>query len=113
MIVAAIDEAQRSGARLANACEVLGISARTVERWRREPHGEGKRQGPRPRPANALSPFEEARVRAVMRDPKHAGMSPKQLVPQLADEGVYLASESTLYRLRRAARPARARPDAR
>jgi transposase InsO family protein len=28
-------------------------------------------------------------------------VSPKQLVPQLADEGLYLASESTLYRLQR------------
>lgn len=30
-----------------------------------------------------------------------AGLSPKQLVPQLADEGLYLASESTMYRLQR------------
>src|SRR6202035_4108825 len=31
----------------------------------------------------------------------YAHLSPKQLVPQLADEGLYLASESTLYRLQR------------
>jgi transposase InsO family protein len=31
----------------------------------------------------------------------YAGVSPKQLVPQLADEGLYLASESTMYRLQR------------
>lgn len=29
----------------------------------------------------------------------YAGLSPKQLVPQLADDGLYLASESTMYRL--------------
>jgi transposase InsO family protein len=36
-----------------------------------------------------------------MTDPKHAMLSPKQLVPKLADEGIYLASESTMYRLQR------------
>jgi putative transposase len=32
---------------------------------------------------------------------RFAHLSPKQLVPQLADEGLYLASESTFYRLQR------------
>ena len=32
---------------------------------------------------------------------RYAGLSPKQLVPQLADEGLYLASESTIYRMQR------------
>jgi transposase InsO family protein len=36
-----------------------------------------------------------------MTAPEHAGLSPKQLVPRLADEGRYLASESTMYRLQR------------
>jgi putative transposase len=34
-------------------------------------------------------------------DPEHVGLSPKQLVPRLADEGRYVASESTMYRLQR------------
>jgi len=38
---------------------------------------------------------------SVLRSSRYAELSPKQLVPQLADEGVYLASESTLYRLQR------------
>lgn len=38
---------------------------------------------------------------SVLRSVRYAHLSPKQLVPQLADEGVYLASESTLYRLQR------------
>jgi transposase InsO family protein len=36
-----------------------------------------------------------------MTSPRYRGLSPKQLVPQLADEGLYLASESTMYRLQR------------
>jgi len=37
----------------------------------------------------------------VLTSLRYAGLSPKQLVPQLADEGLYLASESTMYRVQR------------
>jgi putative transposase len=38
---------------------------------------------------------------AVMNSPDYCGMSPKQIVPALAEKGTYLASESTMYRLLR------------
>lgn len=101
MILAAVSEAQASGARLAVACQVAGISARTVERWRARPGGEDRRRGPRKAPSNALTLAEQAQVLAVMTSPRYAQLSPRQLVPQLADEGLYLASESTMYRLQR------------
>jgi len=37
----------------------------------------------------------------LMMSTRFAHLSPKQLVPQLADRGLYLASESTFYRLQR------------
>jgi putative transposase len=40
-------------------------------------------------------------VLSIMTSSRYAGVSPKKLVPQLADEGLYLASESTMYRLQR------------
>lgn len=101
MILTAIAAAQGSGARLAQACRVVGISARTVERWRDQPEGDDSRCGPHRRPHNALSPIEEAQVVSVLTSSRYAGLSPKQLVPQLADEGLYLASESTMYRVQR------------
>lgn len=101
MILDAISEAQTSGARLAEACGVVGISARTIDRWRAEPDADDRRCGPHHRPSNALSPAEEAQVVTVLTSSRYAGLSPKQLVPQLADEGLYLASESTMYRLLR------------
>lgn len=101
MILAAIAEAQASGARLEPACRVVGISARTVERWRTNPDGDDGRCGPHHRPANALSDVEEAQVLSVLTSSRYSGLSPKQLVPKLADEGLYLASESTMYRLQR------------
>jgi transposase InsO family protein len=101
MILATAAGAQAAGARLHKACELLGLSARTIERWRRNPEAEDARQGPRRQAPNALTALEQARIIAVMTSPEYAGVSPKQLVPKLADGGVYLASESTMYRLQR------------
>lgn len=83
------------------ACRAIGISARTIERWRKQPGSEDGRCGPHHRPPNALSAIEEAQVLSVLTSSRYTGLSPKQLVPQLADEGLYLASESTLYRVQR------------
>jgi glutathione S-transferase len=80
---------------------MVGVSARTVERWRTRPDGDDGRCGPHHRPTNALSALEEAQVVSVLTSSRYAGLSPKQLVPQLADDGLYLASESTMYRLQR------------
>jgi transposase InsO family protein len=101
MILSAITEAQSRGARLAQACKVVGISSRTVERWRNQPESDDRRCGPHRRPHNALSTVEEAQVLSLLMCARYAGLSPKQLVPQLADEGLYLASESTIYRVQR------------
>lgn len=99
MILDAISDAQRAGARLSAACQVIGLSARTVERWRLDPDGDDHRAGPRTRPANALTDAEEAQLVAVMTSARYRHLPPKQLVPELADEGLYLASESTCYRV--------------
>jgi putative transposase len=101
VILAALKEAEIAGARRQAACEVIGVSARTIQRWQRHPDGDDRRCGPRHRPANALSGGEQAQVLAVMTSAEYGHLSPKQLVPRLADAGRYLASESTMYRLRR------------
>ena len=99
MILALLAEAEARGAGLQRACGIVGASVRTIQRWRARPEGADRRCGPRRALPNALSAGERERALAVMRDPAYAGLSPKQLVPRLADEGRYLASESTLYRL--------------
>src|SRR5262245_1140630 len=101
VILRLIAEAKTNGARLESACEVAGISIRSIERWRAKPDGDDERRGPRHQPGNALSAIEQQQVLAVMTSERYVGLSPKQLVPQLADEGLYLASESTMYRLQR------------
>ena len=65
------------------------------------PDGDDRRCGPRQRARNALTMREETQVLALMTSAEYGHLSPKQLVPRLADEGRYLASESTMYRLKR------------
>ncbi len=101
MILELVAEAVAAGACLQRACEVIGVSARTVQRWRNRPDGNDLRCGPKHRPSNALSQAERIRVLQVVNSPEFRGLSPKQIVPRLADKGMYLASESTIYRLLR------------
>lgn len=92
-----IDEAVFAGARKFKACEILNLEIRTVERWQKYP--EDRRRGPHNRPANALSAEERALVIETANKAEYANLPPCQLVPKLADEGKYIASESSFYRI--------------
>lgn len=102
MICAWIDEAVAAKARRAPACAVLGLSVRTVERWRGA-HPTDARHGPRHAPANKLSSAERRTLLDTATAVAYRDLSPHQIVPRLADLGTYLASESTFYRVLRAA----------
>ena len=80
---------------------MLGISVRTLQRWEREPERGDQRQGPSSASANSLSEAEKMLVVAVATSPEFRDLSPAQIVPILADEGVYIASESSFYRILR------------
>ena len=58
----------------------------------------------RPTPANALTEPERDRVLALLRDPSFVDKSPAQVWAHLLDDGIYLCSQSTMYRILRAAR---------
>jgi transposase InsO family protein len=101
--VALISEACTAGARKRLACRELGITLRTLERWTRDGEvGADRRPGAcRPVPANKLHPTERAEVLKIVNEPRFAALAPTQIVPILADEGQYLASESSFYRILR------------
>ena len=96
-----IGEAVGSGARLHNACEEAGIAPCTYRRWQhRGTVVEDQRPiAKRPEPVNKLSSEERQRLLSVFYLPAFQSMPPSQVVPALADEGLYLASESTCYRV--------------
>jgi putative transposase len=79
------------------ACRALGAAPATVYRRRRPP-------APRPRcprrlPARALSEQEREAVLAELHSQRFVDCSPAQVWATLLDEGRYLASERTMYRL--------------
>lgn len=103
-IVALITDAVDDGARQAEACAELGLDARTFQRWK-DPEG-GLRQdrrpfAERPVPANRLTAAERDRIVATCNSSRFASLPPSQIVPQLADQGEYIASESSFYRVLR------------
>ncbi len=68
MIRTLIAEAVVAGARRWRACEVLGLSVRTVERW--GTNDEDGRHGPNHVPANKLSEVERQKAVDVMTSPE-------------------------------------------
>jgi transposase InsO family protein len=99
MIIALVDKAVGAGARVHKAAALMGLSGRTLIRWRRQDGGEDQRKGPSAAPANKLTEQERQQVLQVSTSVPFRDLSPKQIVPTLADQGIYLASESTFYRV--------------
>lgn len=104
--VALIDEAVEAGASANRACEEMQISLRTYQRWS-SPDGEVKAdarpQAERPEPANKLSVEEKRRILETCNREEYSSLPPSQIVPALADQGTYIASEASFYRVLREA----------
>lgn len=101
-----ISEATLSGAALSKACNELGITERTYYRWCKLQKETGsiedlRPSAERPEPANKLSTEEEQEILDIVKQPEFASLSPCEIVPKLADKGIYIASESTFYRMLR------------
>ena len=100
-----VNEAVEAGARRAPACAEVGVSLRTFQRW--TSGGEvGEDQRPlaaRPEPSSKLTKQERERIIEVCNEPEFASLPPSQIVPRLADRGEYIASESSFYRVLKAA----------
>ena len=79
------------------ACRALGASPATIYRRRRPPSRRPSR--PRPAPARALSEAEREAVLELLHSERFVDSSPAQVYATLLDEGRYLASERTMYRL--------------
>ncbi|HAU3362261.1 TPA: IS3 family transposase, partial [Salmonella enterica subsp. salamae] len=95
-----INEAVAAGARRAVACREVELSIRTLQRWQTQPE-DGRAEATRPVPSNRLSECEEQQILSVCHQVEYASLPPSQIVPRLADKGIYLASESSFYRVLR------------
>ncbi|WP_434782948.1 IS3 family transposase [Ferrovum myxofaciens] len=97
-MVLLIEEAVESGARCEEACKVAGIDIRTLQRWRHRPE-DGRPEAVHPMPLHSLTDKEKEEILEVVNQPEYKSLPPSQIVPRLADKGVYLASESSFYRV--------------
>lgn len=96
-----IEEAHEQGARYIAACDLVGISVRTLQRWKRE--GLRDRRKGANKSVNRKVPTEtREEIVSVCNEPRFRDLTPCEIVPQLLSEGRYLASESTFYRILRA-----------
>lgn len=103
--IAHIDEATTAGASQQQACDVIGISSRTVRRWRDSDGNVLEDQRPivkRPVPPHALSPQEKQKIIDVCNFEEYQALPPCQIVPTEADKGNYWGSESSYYRVLKA-----------
>ena len=66
-------------------------------------HADQRLGASRRTPGNKLSETERLRILDVCNSPEFASLSPNIIVPTLADRGVYIASESTFYRVLKSA----------
>src|SRR3954452_13475554 len=104
------------------ACRAAGRpQANHYRRHRQSPPPAGPMRERRPQP-RALSQMERDTVRALLNSPDFVDKAPATVYHELLDEGVYLASISTMYRIlrahgevkerrRQATHPARVKPE--
>jgi transposase InsO family protein len=89
--------ARYGGCRITVVCAALELARATFYRFRNPRPASHIR--PRPRPKNRLSDQEGALIRSILSEERFVDRTPREIVPILADEGVYLGSIRTFYRI--------------
>jgi len=113
-----LDAAMAAGARAREVAALLGVGLTTLQRWRRQFAGDGDgldgRKGSPRLVSHRLTDEERQRILLTCNEPEFAALPPGQIVPVLADRGVYIGSERSFYRVLhahgQAHRRGRARP---
>jgi len=113
-----LDAAMAAGARAQEVAALLGVGLTTLQRWRRQFAGDGdgldRRKGCQRLVSHRLTDEERQRILLTCNEPEFAALPPGQIVPILADRGLYIGSERSFYRVLhahgQAHRRGRARP---
>ncbi|MGK0168662.1 MAG: putative transposase [Gammaproteobacteria bacterium] len=82
---------------------VIGLSAKTLQRWEQPGNTKDGRLEAVHAPSTTLTVHEREQIIALANAPEYAALSPSKIVPTLADEGRCIASESSFYRVLKAA----------
>lgn len=81
------------------ACAAMGIPRASVYRHRRKKNGAAPLREKRPSPPRTLSPEERQEVLDILHSERFGDKAPQEVYPTLLDEGQYLCSIRTMYRL--------------
>lgn len=93
-----INEAIENGAGKGKACSVLDISLRTFQRWEKNCSADNRKGAVKNIPRK-LSAIEEQRVIDTACEKQFKDLTPYEIVAILAEQGQYIASERTFYRI--------------
>ena len=96
-----IDQAIASGARQAVACKEMGICTKTYRAWKKTTDFIDKRTQRQFTPKNKITETEQKKILSIVNSPEYCDRTPNEIVPILAENGTYIASESTFYRVLR------------
>lgn len=94
------------------ACDLVGISIRTLQRWRCDGL-EDRRKGSEKHTSRKLAPEVVEAVYKTANLERFADLTPEQVVATLAEEATYFASASTFYRVLKARNALNRRQDSR
>lgn len=97
-VVNDIDFAINDGARTNKACDIVDISVRTFRRWKKDEKGDLRPTAIKSSP-KALTLKEKKKIIEFCNSEEFCDMSPNQIVPILAQRGIYIASESSFYKV--------------
>ena len=87
----------QDGCRHFIACNDVGIDIKTYKRWLFDIHD--KRKGPIAAPANKLTSEEREEIILISTTKDYMDLPSSQIVPSLADKGIYIACESSFYKV--------------
>lgn len=102
LILSLVEDACKAGARQCKACEIIGISQRTLQRWQKKTTAEieDKRPHAEKIPANKLSKEEKQTILDICNSQAYGSLPPSQIIPVLCDQGTYVASEASFVNIR-------------
>lgn len=104
-IVALLQEGISRGVSVKAIADLFGLATRTLRRWglmiRAQGFSRDQRKGASRHVMHRFSEEERQQVLSTVNDPRFADLAPNQIVATLAEERIYVGSESTIYRIMR------------
>jgi len=101
-LISLVKEAVAAGARQREACRIVNLTERTLQRWlRQQAGGEDARRGPKTPAPHRLTEAEKDEVLAHANRREYRNLSPEATVARLADEDIYICSERSLRRVQK------------